>query len=60
MIDDVDLVGRIALAPGDSDALPLGGAYTGQGTTMSIGAVPWGVAVPGPGRSLYAGLNVPF
>jgi len=41
-------------------ALPLGGAYTGQGTTMSIGAVPWGVAVPGPGRSLYAGLNVPF
>lgn len=41
-------------------ALPLGGAYTGQGTTMSIGAVPWGVAVPGPGRSLYAGLNVQF
>ena len=41
-------------------ASPLAGAYMGQGTTMSIGAVPWGVAVPGPGRSLYAGLNVKF
>ncbi len=41
-------------------ALPLGGAYTGQGTTMSINAIPWGIPVPGPGRSLYAGLNVKF
>jgi iron complex outermembrane recepter protein len=41
-------------------ALPLGGAYTGQGTTMSINGIPWGVAVPGPGRSIYAGLNVKF
>jgi iron complex outermembrane receptor protein len=44
--------------------LPLGGAYLGQGTTMTsqaIGIVPrWGVAVPGMGRSLYAGLNVKF
>jgi iron complex outermembrane receptor protein len=38
-------------------ALPLGGAYLGQGTTMSINGVPWGVAVPGMGRSIYAGLN---
>lgn len=45
-------------------SLPLGGAYTGQGTTMSNPALPnypqWGTAVPGPGRSIYAGLNVKF
>ena len=41
-------------------ALPLGGAYVGQGMTMSINGVPWGIAVPGPGRSLYAGLNYTF
>jgi iron complex outermembrane receptor protein len=41
-------------------ALPLGGAYLGQGTTMSINGVPWGIAVPGPGRSIYAGVNVKF
>ena len=40
--------------------LPLGGAYVGQGMTMSINGVPWGIAVPGPGRSIYAGLNVKF
>ncbi len=43
-------------------ALPLGGAYLGQGTTMSINPPPgifpqWGTAVPGMGRSIYAGLN---
>lgn len=46
--------------------LPLGGAYVGQGTTMTMtttaaGSVPaWGTAVPGPGRSLYAGVNYKF
>lgn len=40
--------------------LPLGGAYTGQGQTMSATGVPWGVPVPGPGRSVYAGLNYSF
>ncbi|GAB1392722.1 TonB-dependent receptor [Rhodocyclaceae bacterium] len=46
--------------------LPLGGAYLGQGTTMTAtanatGSVPaWGTAVPGMGRSLYAGINVKF
>jgi len=40
--------------------LPLGGAYTGQGMTMSITGAPWGIAVPGMGRSLYAGVNVKF
>jgi iron complex outermembrane receptor protein len=43
-------------------ALPLGGAYLGQGTTMMInppvGISPqWGTAVPGMGRSVYAGVN---
>jgi len=46
--------------------LPLGGAYVGQGTTMTTatvatGVVPlWGTAVPGMGRSIYVGLNVKF
>jgi len=40
--------------------LPTGGAYTGQGTTMSMNGIPWGIGVPGMGRSLYAGLNVKF
>ena len=41
---------------------PLGGAYLGQGTTMTsnpVGSVPpWGVAVPGTGRSIYAGVRI--
>ncbi|MBU1395318.1 MAG: TonB-dependent receptor, partial [Gammaproteobacteria bacterium] len=45
-------------------ALPLGGAYVGQGTTMTNPPPPnypqWGTPVPGPGRSLYAGVNVQF
>jgi iron complex outermembrane receptor protein len=44
--------------------LPTGGAYVGQGTTMTNPALPnypqWGTAVPGMGRSLYAGVNVTF
>lgn len=30
---------------------PLGGAYLGQGYSMSSGIIPWGVNVPGLGRS---------
>lgn len=46
-------------------ALPLGGTYLGQGTTMSMnppaGNQPqWGTPVPGPGRTVYAGLNLKF
>lgn len=41
-------------------ALPLGGAYTGQGMTMGINGIPHGIAVPGMGRSIYAGLNIKF
>jgi iron complex outermembrane receptor protein len=44
--------------------LPTGGAYVGQGTTMSNPMLPnypqWGTAVPGMGRTLYAGVNVKF
>jgi len=40
--------------------LPTGGAYTGQGGTMAINGIPYGIAVPGIGRSLYAGLNYKF
>ncbi len=44
---------------------PLGGAYVGQGVTMppnqTYSGVPvWGTAVPGMGRSIYAGLNIQF
>lgn len=43
-------------------AMPLGGAYTGQGSTMSINPVdmPWGIPVPGMGRSIYAGATLNF
>lgn len=46
--------------------MPLGGAYLGQGRTMSMnppvgdGMIGWGTVVPGIGRSLYAGINVKF
>ncbi|NEX18948.1 TonB-dependent receptor plug domain-containing protein [Thiorhodococcus mannitoliphagus] len=44
--------------------LPLGGAYVGQGTTMTIPPEPnepqWGTPVPGPGRSIYASLSLSF
>lgn len=44
--------------------LPLGGAYTGQGTTMTLnptdGIMAWGTAVPAMGRNIYTGLTVSF
>lgn len=39
--------------------LPTGGAYTGEGNTMSINGIPL-LAVPGAGRTIYAGLNLKF
>lgn len=36
---------------------PLGGAYTGQGRTMSKAGIPWGIGVPGPARTFYAAFN---
>ncbi|WP_456417779.1 TonB-dependent receptor plug domain-containing protein [Thiolapillus sp.] len=44
---------------------PLGGVYMGQGVTMTgtnptKPYVPWGLAAPGMGRSVYAGINFKF
>ncbi|OZA30135.1 MAG: TonB-dependent receptor [Hydrogenophilales bacterium 17-61-9] len=39
---------------------PLGGAYVGQGKTMSGTDVAWGTPVPGMGRSIYTGVTVKF
>ena len=39
---------------------PLGGAYTGQGVTLTANGVPWGITVPGMGRSFYTGINYQF
>jgi iron complex outermembrane recepter protein len=41
-------------------SLPTGGTYLGQGSTMGINSVPWGIAVPGMGRSFYAGVSAKF
>lgn len=40
--------------------LPLGGAYVGQGSTMGINSIPWGIAVPGMGRSINIGLTLTY
>ncbi|MCW8829180.1 MAG: TonB-dependent receptor [Gammaproteobacteria bacterium] len=39
---------------------PLGGAYVGEGKTMSGNGIIWGTPVPGMGRSIYAGVNIKF
>ena len=39
---------------------PLGGAYQGQGTTMGMNSIPYGVPVPGMGISYYTAINVKF
>jgi len=41
-------------------AMPLGGAYLGQGAAMTSLGIPWGVVVPGPGRSINLALNLRF
>jgi iron complex outermembrane receptor protein len=43
-------------------ALPLGGAYVGQGATMMASTMPigWGTAVPGMGRSVNVGLTLKY
>jgi iron complex outermembrane recepter protein len=40
--------------------LPLGGAYAGQGATMSLAGIAWGIPIPGPGRSFYGALKISF
>jgi iron complex outermembrane receptor protein len=39
---------------------PLGGAYLGQGASMSTATIPWGVKVPGMGRSFDVALTLKF
>jgi iron complex outermembrane receptor protein len=44
-------------------ALPQGGAYLGQGPTMTMnntGGSPWGTAVAGMGRTFYVSANMKF
>lgn len=40
--------------------LPLGGAYVGQGPSMTTNGIPWGVIVPGMGRSYNVAVNLNF
>jgi iron complex outermembrane recepter protein len=39
---------------------PLGGAYVGQGASMTTQGIPWGTAIPGPGRSLNLALTLRY
>ncbi|MGM0631624.1 MAG: TonB-dependent receptor [Pseudomonadota bacterium] len=39
---------------------PAGGTYLGQGTTMSMNGIPFGIGVPGMKRSVFAGVNYSF
>lgn len=41
-------------------SMPLGGAYLGQGPSMTTNGIPWGVPVPGMGRSFNVSLNLRF
>lgn len=41
-------------------SLPLGGAYVGQGSSMTTGFIPWGFTVPGMGRSINVAMNIHF
>lgn len=40
--------------------LPLGGAYLGQGNAMTTNGVPWGMSLPGRGRSFNVAVNMTF
>ena len=40
--------------------MPLGGAYLGQGASMSTNTIAWGVTVPGMGRSVSVALTLNF
>ncbi len=41
-------------------AQPLGGAYVGQGASMTSTGIPWGTVVPGMGRSINLALSMNF
>lgn len=40
--------------------MPLGGAYVGQGWSMSTNTIAWGLPVPGMGRSVNVAMNINF
>jgi dTDP-D-glucose 4,6-dehydratase len=68
LVEKCDLVLHMAAALGVDNILdkfyylPQGGAYLGQGTTMSMNNAnsAWGTPVPGMGRSFNVGVNVKF
>lgn len=39
---------------------PQGGAYTAQGMTMSLNGIPFGLRMPGMGRSVHVGFSYEF
>ncbi len=39
---------------------PLGGAYVGQGASMTTNGIPWGQVVPAPGRSFTATVTLRY
>lgn len=41
-------------------SMPLGGAYLGQGPSMTTNGIPWGVPVPGVGRSINVALSLQY
>jgi iron complex outermembrane receptor protein len=41
-------------------SMPLGGAYVGQGASMTTNGIAWGTSIPGMGRSINTALNVRF
>jgi iron complex outermembrane receptor protein len=41
-------------------SMPLGGAYLGQGASMTSNGIPWGVPMPGMGRSINVALSLHY
>ena len=39
---------------------PLGGAYVGQGPSMTTNGIPWGTTVPGMGRAITLAFSVTY
>ncbi|KJR42416.1 TonB-dependent receptor, beta-barrel domain protein [Candidatus Magnetoovum chiemensis] len=56
----IGLDAGIENALNESYDLPMGGAYIGQGATMSGNVIPWGTPVPGYGRSIYVAMTAKF
>jgi len=39
---------------------PLGGAYVGQGSSMTTNGIPWGTVIPGMGRAMKLALTMRY